>query len=190
MISYQTNMFKIKGKLFKRDDLKALEQFSLFTNQYGYIMTTKNNQFIVVNRLALSPYIYRKDGGRIEYRGYLQLRINTTNYFMYPDGSLALGVSNEMSHWPGSCFDDGFDVGISIVPGQTWDVIFNTSYVEPMPDAMKKNDYIFIYLRYIVYDDEDAFIADYLRENNIPVTPDNVCAHRAEYRELVEGLLE
>jgi len=180
MIRYMCQTFRINAESFDRaEEWYGITKLSLFTKYYNRIMTTRSNQFIVINMFAMSPHIYRKNGGSLNYSGAVQVRINTTEFFMYPDGSRSNGISNEISPWPGKPFDEE-DLGINILPGHNWDVILNMTET---PEKYNKKDYMYVYLRYILYEDEDAVIANKLLMLNTPVTPENVCEYRISHPE-------
>ena len=117
-------------------------------------------------------------------RAYVQIRINTTDYFLDPDNVGNDGVPGTASPYPRSvnfqpCFNLYPDV--YVLPGQTWDVRV-TAYQSnnyPAGNAAGANapltaGQLQCFVKYTLYDGPDALIANKLLEMGISVNPGNV----------------
>ena len=130
---------------------------------------------------------------------FMQVVINTTNYFDESDGSVGPGLPASSSPYPetASCrstFD--FETPIYVLPGQTWDVrvsIFNDSRAKPgSTDTYNysSGDYgkedVRCLVQYTLYDGPDALIATKLVEMGVSVVPENIDWYK---QQLLEGTL-
>ena len=115
-------------------------------------------------------------------RAYVQIRINTTDYFLDPDNVGNDGVPGTASPYPRSVnFQPVFNLypDVYVLPGQTWDVRVT---------AYQSNNYsagtgaattvatgaLQCFVKYTLYDGPDALIANKLLEMGISVNPGNV----------------
>ena len=121
-------------------------------------------------------------------RMYVQVRINTTDYFLNPDNVTNDGIPGTASPYPRSLdFQPSFNLypDVYVLPGQVWDVRV-TSYAlgvnwgkEPLaavaPAATFGNGSDFnAFVKYTLYDGPDALIANKLLEMGISINPGNV----------------
>ena len=77
---------------------------------------TTATQFIVIEDISCSPYL----------AGSVQVRINTTDYFLNPDNRPNDGVPGTASPYPRSVqFQPSFNLypDVYVLPGQVWDVL-------------------------------------------------------------------
>jgi hypothetical protein len=176
---------------------------SIFVGGFGNNITkpaeTTATQFCVIEDIAVTPSAFTMNAGDITggntYRGlptgptvnastgiagpraYVQIRINTTDYFLDPDNVGNDGVPGTASPYPRSvnfqpCFNLYPDV--YVLPGQTWDVRV-TAYQSnnyAAGDLVAGNLQCFV--KYTLYDGPDALIANKLLEMGISVNPGNV----------------
>ena len=182
---------------------------SIFVGGFGNNITkpaeTTATQFCVIEDIAVTPSAFTQNMGinaatNLSYRGlptgtnttnssgiagprgYVQIRINTTDYFLDPDNVGNDGVPGSASPYPRSvnfqpCFTLYPDV--YVLPGQTWDVRIT---------AYQSNNYngaagaaaniatgaLQCFVKYTLYDGPDALIANKLLEMGISVNPGNV----------------
>jgi hypothetical protein len=110
-------------------------------------------------------------------RAFVQIRINTTDYFLDPDNVGNDGVPGTASPYPRSVnFQPVFNLypDVYVLPGQTWDVRV-TAYQSnnyAAGDLVAGNLQCFV--KYTLYDGPDALIANKLLEMGISVNPGNV----------------
>ena len=115
-------------------------------------------------------------------RAYVQIRINTTDYFLDPDNVGNDGVPGTASPYPRSvnfqpCFNLYPDV--YVLPGQTWDIrvtayqSVNYAGAGLAATALAQGD-LQCFVKYTLYDGPDALIANKLLEMGISVNPGNV----------------
>ena len=119
--------------------------------------------------------------GVIGPRAYLQVRINTTDYFLNPDNVTNDGIPGTGSPYPRSLdFQPSFNLypDVYVLPGQVWDVRY-TSYA-PAPNWGKTGNGLLngadhnAFCKYTLYDGPDALIANKLLEMGISINPGNV----------------
>tara|TARA_R110000851_G_scaffold161993_4_gene305723 strand:+ start:1299 stop:2006 length:708 start_codon:yes stop_codon:yes gene_type:complete len=177
--------------------------------------STSATQFIVVEDIGCTPTEFHGPRSMAsvaitEYRGlcgslggvisgpraYLQVRINTTDYFLDPDGVGNDGVPGTAAPYPVEEWRQGnFNLypAVYILPGQTWDVrvtYYNGTGVETTagtatlvgPTAGVGRLQAFV--KYTLYDGPDALIANKLLEMGVSVNPGNVDWYK---RSLLEG---
>ena len=152
---------------------------------------TSATQFIVIEDVGVTPSEYKSNEGSItSYRGlklaagnevagpraYLQVTINTTDYFLDPDGIGSDGVPGTAAPYPKSTFFQGnFNLypDVYVLPGQTFDVgvtIYNSSALSSTVDKGELQAFV----KYTLYDGPDALIANKLLEMGVSVNPGNV----------------
>ena len=111
-------------------------------------------------------------------RAYIQIRINTTDYFLDPDNVGNDGIPGAASPYPRStsfqpCFNLYPDV--YVLPGQVFDALvtcyqngaFSTGFT-------KESSQLYAFMKYTLYDGPDALIANKLLEMGISINPGNV----------------
>jgi hypothetical protein len=192
--------------------------YSIFIGGFGTQITkpasTSATQFIVIEDVGVTPTEYHgvlATGTTIaDYRGlngglggvisgpraYLQVRINTTDYFLDPDGIGNDGIPGTAAPYPKTTFTQGnFNLypTVYVLPGQTFDVrvtYYNSVGVNTAagtstvtgPSADKGQLQAFV--KYTLYDGPDALIANKLLEMGVSVNPGNVDWYK---RSLLEG---
>ena len=114
-------------------------------------------------------------------RAYLQVRINTTDYFLNPDNVTNDGIPGTASPYPRSLdFQPSFNLypDVYVLPGQVWDVRY-TAYAAVtnwgttgviIANGAAHN----AFCKYTLYDGPDALIANKLLEMGISINPGNV----------------
>ena len=185
---------------------------SIFVGGFGNNITkpaeTTATQFCVIEDIAVTPSAFvqhvrsQASNSGQTYRGlptnttsggstgiagpraYVQIRINTTDYFLDPDNVGNDGVPGSASPYPRSvnfqpCFNLYPDV--YVLPGQTWDVRVtayqSNNYLTPgaAPTAgTLASGALQCFVKYTLYDGPDALIANKLLEMGISVNPGNV----------------
>ena len=155
---------------------------------------TSATQFIVVEDIGCTPSLPCGDGGtKATVRGlqssgiaddqirsalfgpkaYLQVTINTTDYFLDPDGIGNDGVPGSAAPYPRSVyFQPSFNLypDIYVLPGQVWDVKY-TAYQANAGYGIGSHQ---AFVKYTLYDGPDALIANKLLEMGVSVNPGNV----------------
>lgn len=179
--------------------------FSLFTgnipvgNSYIVSPVARKNQFIVIEEYSGPPTYFQVGadgalpisiGGLYRgvpttnslsgMRGYLQFRINNTDYFKDPDGISRDGMPANIRPYPRlqyayTCVHR--QIPIYVLPGQRWDCLF-TVYNDYMangdnPAVVTQSDSDSFLLKYILYDGADAIVALKLMDMGLNVSPAN-----------------
>ena len=114
-------------------------------------------------------------------RGYVQVRINTTDYFLNPDNVTNDGIPGTGSPYPRSLdFQPSFNLypDVYVLPGQVWDVRY-TAYCAQLnwgttAAAIATGADHNAFCKYTLYDGPDALIANKLLEMGISINPGNV----------------
>ena len=122
--------------------------------------------------------------GVIGPRAYLQVRINTTDYFLNPDNVTNDGIPGTGSPYPRSLdFQPSFNLypDVYVLPGQVWDVRYtayctqaNWGQTEASGNALLNGAGHNAFVKYTLYDGPDALIANKLLEMGISINPGNV----------------
>lgn len=133
----------------------------------GHIFMVSATEFLVINKLLLSPTIKStKDSKYVrDYKGWFQLRVNTTNYFVNEEGISNKALNSE---------DNILDPSVYVLPGQSFGIILTLEDDE----YLKKDEYIDIGIGYILYDNTDGVHANHLLENGYDIIPANLDAIR------------
>ena len=179
-------------------DAQAGTSNSIFIGGFGNNITkpaeTTATQFVVIEDVAVSPTAFLATGygaGTDEYRGliagaittgvagnraYIQVRINTTDYFLDPDNVGNDGIPGAASPYPRStdfqpCFNLYPDV--YVLPGQVFDALV-TFYNTGATGTTVLNCGLWAFMKYTLYDGPDALIANKLLEMGISINPGNV----------------
>ncbi len=112
-------------------------------------------------------------------RAYVQVRINTTDYFLDPDNVPNDGIPGTGSPYPRSVnFQPSFNLypDVYVLPGQVWDILttyYTASGVGNGAGTAVSGDYR-AFTKYTLYDGPDALIANKLLEMGISINPGNV----------------
>ena len=122
--------------------------------------------------------------GTVGPRAYLQVRINTTDYFLNPDNVTNDGIPGTGSPYPRSLdFQPSFNLypDVYVLPGQVWDVRYtayclaaNWGQTEASGNALLNGAGHNAFCKYTLYDGPDALIANKLLEMGISINPGNV----------------
>ena len=169
---------------------------SIFIGGIGNNITkpaeTTATQFVVIEDVAVSPTAFLFSGPAVNtiYRGlangaengvygnraYIQIRINTTDYFLDPDNVGNDGIPGAASPYPRStdfqpCFNLYPDV--YVLPGQVFDALV-TCYGSNAAGTTVATNSLSAFMKYTLYDGPDALIANKLLEMGISINPGNV----------------
>jgi len=179
---------------------------SIFIGGFGNNITkpaeTTATQFVVIEDVAVSPTAFLVSGAAslgVYYRGleqggavaspngvygnraYIQVRINTTDYFLDPDNVGNDGIPGAASPYPRStdfqpCFNLYPDV--YVLPGQVFDALVttyqDTAFVDAGAASALLGNQLSAFMKYTLYDGPDALIANKLLEMGISINPGNV----------------
>ena len=176
---------------------------SIFIGGFGNNITkpaeTTATQFVVIEDVAVSPTAFGISGttkgdvyrgltqsgpvagagagtGVFGNRAYIQIRINTTDYFLDPDNVGNDGIPGAASPYPRStnfqpCFNLYPDV--YVLTGQVFDALI-TCYGTNAAGTTVANNTLSAFMKYTLYDGPDALIANKLLEMGISINPGNV----------------
>lgn len=168
------------------------QQVSIFIGGFGNNITkpaeTTATQFVVVEDAGCDPTTYGAgaagtDGILTGQRAYVQVRINTTDYFLDPDNIGNDGIPGTASPYPRTvAVQPTFTLypDVYVLPGQTWDVIYKFYGSDQTFVAADRMSFV----KYTLYDGPDALIANKLLEMGISVNPGNVDWYK---RTLISG---
>ena len=174
---------------------------SIFIGGVGNNITkpaeTTATQFVVIEDVAVSPtaFLFSGTAAGTYYRGlengaengvygnraYIQIRINTTDYFLDPDNVGNDGIPGAASPYPRStdfqpCFNLYPDV--YVLPGQVFDALVtcyqNSAFADGATAPEKESSQLYAFMKYTLYDGPDALIANKLLEMGISINPGNV----------------
>lgn len=151
----------MRAQIFEDVSTATNTTFDMLVTALGQPQKTKATEFIVINGLGCSP--------DEAFDVYLNVKINSTEYFILPDGGASFGVPGRASPFPKSnLFYESFflDPEVYVLPGQNWEVRWRIGGAL----AGTKRAYV----KYILYDGTDAVIANKLLGMGIAVTPENV----------------
>ena len=153
-------------------------QSSIFIGGTGNNITkpaeTTATQFVVIEQVASTPSNPTSwTTGATSLRNFMQIRINTTDYFLYPDNKPNDGIPGAASPYPRTvAFQPAFTLypDVYVLPGQVWDALITgrgsgQASGESISEA---------FVKYTLYDGPDALIANKLLELGISVSPANV----------------
>jgi hypothetical protein len=145
---------------------------------------TTATQFVVIEDIGLDSTDYDTSAtGITGQRAYLQVRINTTDYFLDPDNIGNDGIPGTAAPYPRTLTNQpSFNLypDVYVLPGQTFDLIYKAYE----PDATTTAGASYCFLKYTLYDGPDALIANKLLEMGISVNPGNVDWYK---RTLISG---
>ena len=165
---------------------QAGQRVSIFIGGFGNNITkpaeTTATQFVVIEDVAITPSAFSSSLDTAAYRGlgtangvsgpraFVQVRINTTDYFLDPDNVGNDGIPGTSSPYPRSLnFQPSFSLypDVYVLPGQVFDVLavfYNSTQSAPLQ----------CFVKYTLYDGPDALIANKLLEMGISINPGNV----------------
>lgn len=173
------------------------QQISIFVGGLGNNITkpaeTSATEFVVIEDIAVTPTAFVNSGSASDYRGlvltlgqgiagpraYVQVRINTTDYFLDPDNVPNDGIPGSGSPYPRSVnFQPSFNLypDVYVLPGQVWDVLVTWYNNDGLPTAATEcvSGSLRAFTKYTLYDGPDALIANKLLEMGISINPGNV----------------
>ena len=111
-------------------------------------------------------------------RAYVQVRINTTDYFLDPDNIPNDGIPGMASPYPRSInFQPSFNLypDVYVLPGQVWDALVTFYNLGAFASATAAAaGELNCFVKYTLYDGPDALIANKLLEMGISINPGNV----------------
>ena len=110
-------------------------------------------------------------------RSYVQVRINTTDYFLDPDNIPNDGIPGAASPYPRSIdFQPAFNLypDVYVLPGQVWDVLVTFYNAGAFDGGTSLAGELMCFVKYTLYDGPDALIANKLLEMGISINPGNV----------------
>jgi len=157
-------------------------KISIFVGGLGNNITkpaeTSATEFVVIEDVAVTPTAFVNSGTASDYRGltgslgtgmtgpraFVQVRINTTDYFLDPDNVPNDGIPGSASPYPRS------------VNFQPWDVLvtwYNNAGLPTNATACVSGS-LRCFTKYTLYDGPDALIANKLLEMGISINPGNV----------------
>jgi hypothetical protein len=182
---------------------QAGKRVSVFIGGYGNNITkpaeTSATEFVVIEDIAVTPSLpvgvntnytpttvrgltYANgatEAGLAGPRAFVQVRINTTDYFLDPDNVPNDGIPGTASPYPRSIdFQPSFNLypDVYVLPGQVWDVL--VTYYSTAGVALSGSDLtagqLRCFVKYTLYDGPDALIANKLLEMGISINPGNV----------------
>lgn len=179
------------------------QQTSIFVGGLGNNITkpaeTSATEFVVIEDIAVTPTAFVNSGSATDYRGliltlgsgmagpraFVQVRINTTDYFLDPDNVPNDGIPGSGSPYPRSVnFQPSFNLypDVYVLPGQVWDVLVTWYNNDGLPGAgagggdatLCVSGSLRAFTKYTLYDGPDALIANKLLEMGISINPGNV----------------
>jgi hypothetical protein len=189
----------------------TLGPFSIFIGGNGNNITkpaeTTATQFVVIEDIGVSgtEYVPNAIAGAIPYRGlrmlatnnacgtrsYIQVRINTTDYFLDPDGVGNDGVPGTAAPYPRNSWrQPSFNLypDVYVLPGQVWDLrvtsFSGAAGFTNAAAALTVAGDLQAFCKYTLYDGPDALIANKLLEMGVSVNPGNVDWYK---RTLISG---
>ncbi len=171
---------------------------SIFIGGFGNNITkpaeTTATEFVVIEDIACTPTLpatataatvstdyrgqlgdFTPGNGTLGPRAYVQVRINTTDYFLDPDNVANQGIPGAASPYPRSLdFQPSFNLypDVYVLPGQVWDILYTAFNAGSWGTASGVDHYAFT--KYTLYDGPDALIANKLLEMGISINPGNV----------------
>ena len=148
-------------------------QSSIFIGGTGNNITkpaeTTATQFVVIEQVASTPS-NPTSWSAAGVRNFMQVRINTTDYFLDPDNKPNDGIPGAASPYPRTvAFQPCFTLypDVYVLPGQVWDCLITGRGVGNATGSEA-------FVKYTLYDGPDALIANKLLELGISVSPANV----------------
>ena len=184
-------------------------RYSIFVGGWGNNITkpaeTSATEFVVIEDAACTPtlFLYANAqqnvtvrnlgvGGGVGTgtngiagpRAYIQVRINTTDYFLDPDNVPNDGIPGSASPYPRRvAFQPSFNLypDVYVLPGQVWDcliIYYNAGGLGAVYGGAGSQNptagQLMAFVKYTLYDGPDALIANKLLEMGISINPGNV----------------
>ena len=173
---------------------QAGSRHSIFIGGYGNNISkpaeTTATQFVVVEDVAVTPSAFGVSTSVAAYRGFaaaaqgiagprafIQVRINTTDYFLDPDNVGNDGIPGTASPYPRSInWQPSFSLypDVYVLPGQVWDALVTFYNAGAFAGATAAAGELQCFVKYTLYDGPDALIANKLLEMGISINPGNV----------------
>ena len=176
------------------------QRTSIFVGGVGNNITkpaeTTATEFVVIEDIAITPTLFTtaqiaantvvrgliQDGtagtaGIAGPRAYVQVRINTTDYFLDPDNIPNDGIPGAASPYPRSInFQPAFNLypDVYVLPGQVWDALVTFYNAGAFNASTSVASELMAFVKYTLYDGPDALIANKLLEMGISINPGNV----------------
>jgi len=171
------------------------QRISIFVGGVGNNITkpaeTTATEFVVIEDIAATPTLgthsemtndtdirgLLTDKGIAGPRAYVQVRINTTDYFLDPDNIPNDGIPGAASPYPRSIdFQPAFNLypDVYVLPGQVWDVLVTFYNAGAFAAGTSVAGELMCFVKYTLYDGPDALIANKLLEMGISINPGNV----------------
>lgn len=177
------------------------QRVSIFVGGVGNNITkpaeTTATEFVVIEDIAVTPSlgVHGAIADNTEIRGllvdgatgtgafagpraYVQVRINTTDYFLDPDNIPNDGIPGMASPYPRSInFQPSFNLypDVYVLPGQVWDALVTFYNLGAfVSDSAAAAGELQCFVKYTLYDGPDALIANKLLEMGISINPGNV----------------
>jgi hypothetical protein len=180
---------------------RAGESHSIFYGDFGRVQAgkqtglVKENEFVVIEKIGCKPGItpvLNVDGGgaltKWNPNMFVNIVIDTTNYYQDPQNVWASGVSGTASPYPRATKEmPYYDLWppIYVLPHQTVDIrytmfndIFNSSLAGVFLTIPTQLLMAAVYVEYTSYDGTDALMARKLMQLGIPVTVGSVENYR------------
>jgi hypothetical protein len=166
----KTEEFSVDAKEGTEDWMSV----GLYTNRDGKSKTLKPTEFFVIDSFGCSPagdWMLGRITGGTDIA--LQHRINSTDYFIQPDGGSSMGVPGIAAPYPAGLVERKFILvpDIYVLPAQTYEIFLN--YRNLRVSSCAKDKKIKAFVSYMVYDNTDAETATRLLSVGIAVTPEN-----------------
>tara|TARA_R110001592_G_scaffold178453_3_gene419463 strand:+ start:6168 stop:6803 length:636 start_codon:yes stop_codon:yes gene_type:complete len=178
----------------------AGSRISIFVGGVGNNITkpaeTTATEFVVIEDIATTPSLGAWAGvtadtvvrgllvdgatgvaGLAGPRAYVQVRINTTDYFLDPDNIPNDGIPGAASPYPRSInFQPAFNLypDVYVLPGQVWDALVTYYNIGGFAASPSVAGELMCFVKYTLYDGPDALIANKLLEMGISINPGNV----------------
>jgi hypothetical protein len=156
-------------------DETAAATYEVFALKFGFPQLLKSTQFVVIEDIGSTPVAITFENDDIPELGvaidtWVQVRLDTTEYFVNPDRSKSLGIPGRASPYPRSnTFYPSFKLkpDIYVLPGQNWEILLTKA---------ETFDYeqVGCYVKYTLYDGMDAMMANKLLELGFTITPRNI----------------
>jgi hypothetical protein len=160
--------------------------FTDYRGGMGRIQFTKATEFVVIEHIASSPVTIANSATLVVLNpGAVQVKINTTEYFLNPDGSQSNGIPGFAAPYPRTtAYQDAFslDPDVYVLPGQNWELVYVV--VNAITLITTTRQVMRVVCKFTLYDGTDAVIANKLLEMGISVKPANIDWYK---RKLIEA---
>jgi len=157
-------------------------RIEIFQAMFNRPMRTAATEFVVIEDIGCSPYVEYTSGYTdvtVDVDTAIQIRINTTEYFLLPDGSQSNGIPGRASPYPRSNLNYPsfkLEPDVYVLPGQVWELILykDTSVISALAAVPSPFPTVAAFVKYTLYDGTDAVLANKLLEMGITVKPANI----------------